>query len=224
MSDISLPRSGYTANRSPSAFAAAIAINGGVFALLLAIPAAEVIKEIYTPISVTNVRLRPLPPEAKKPEPKQAHKPMQTVIPQSKPIDTIVPPIADPSTDFIVRDVDPIGPIGGGQGILPDPTPPPSVFTKAKFNPRYADGFKPDYPPGLRREGIEGSVTVRVTIDERGRVTVVELVKTTDQRFFEETKQQALRYWRFEPARRDGIAVTSDQTMTVHFKLEDDQA
>ena len=63
---------------------------------------------------------------------------------------------------------------------------------------------------------------MRVTIDERGRVTAVELIKATDPRFFDETRDQALRYWRFDPARRDGVAVVSDQIMTVHFRLEED--
>jgi len=42
----------------------------------------------------------------------------------------------------------------------------------------------------------------------------------TDAAFFEATRTQALRHWRFQPATRDGIPVESWRTMTVKFKLE----
>ncbi len=62
---------------------------------------------------------------------------------------------------------------------------------------------------------------MRVTIDARGRVTAVEMVKASNPIFFEETKRQALKSWRFVAATRDGVAVESVQTMTVHFRLEE---
>jgi protein TonB len=223
MSDTSLPRQGYAAHRSPSAFAAAIVLNGGVFAALIAIPAAEVIRWVDPGIEVINVPINPPPPpnpvekEKAKVEPNRT----QRVTPQptlSDPI--VVPPIVETGGGFITG-VEPLGPVGTGGDILPIDPPKPPVLTKAKLDPRFADSFKPDYPPALRREGLEGSATVRVTIDERGRVVAVDLVKATDPRFFEETKEQALRHWRFQPARRDGVATSSEQTMTVHFRLED---
>ena len=72
----------------------------------------------------------------------------------------------------------------------------------------------------MRRDGLEGNVTVRVTIDARGRVTAIELVSASNPIFFEETRRQALRSWRFVPATRDGVAIESSQTMTVRFQLE----
>lgn len=222
MSDTSLPRQGYAAHRSPSAFAAAIVLNGGVFAALIAIPAVEVIRWVTPPIEVTNIPLpQPPKPTIDEPRPKTEANKTQFMKPRPTTIDPIVvPPIVETGGGFITG-VEPLGPVGTGGDILPIDPPRPPVLTKAKLDPRFADNFKPDYPPALRREGLEGSATVRVTIDERGRVIAVELVKATDPRFFEETKEQALRHWRFQPARRDGVATTSEQTMTVHFRLED---
>jgi protein TonB len=225
MSDLSLPRSGYANRRSPGALAAAIAVNGGAFALLIAIPAAEVIRFVDPPLRVREIHLPPLPPEAEKPKPQPTHDPAQPVVatPKAPETMTFVEPIIPTGGGMTLGGLPPVGTIEGTTIAPPnDPPRQPSMFVKARLNPRFADNFKPDYPPGLRREGIEGSVTVRVTIDERGRVTAVELIKADDQRFFAETRDQALRYWRFEPARRDGVAVVSDQTMTVHFRLEDD--
>jgi protein TonB len=221
MSDSSLPRQGYAAHRSPSAFAAAIALNGGIFAALIAIPAVEVIRWVNPPLTITHVPLPPPPKPTIDPTPKVEPNKTQFIEPKPTAIDPIVvPPIVETGGGFVTG-VEPLGPIGTGPGILPIDPPRPPVLTKAKLDPRFADTFKPDYPPALRREGLEGSATVRVTIDERGRVIAVELVKATDPRFFEETKEQALRHWRFQPARRDGVATTSEQTMTVHFRLEE---
>lgn len=223
MTDVSLPRGGYANNRSPSAFAAAVLLNGGVFAALIAIPAAEIIRIVDPPIQLIDIRAQPDPAPVP-PPPKADPKPTQHVLSLAQPRETtIVPPIVNTGAGFLSEGVEPLGPIDTGPGLLPVTPPPPSVFIKASPNPRYAGSFKPDYPPALRREGIEGSATVRVTIDERGRVTSVALVKATDPRFFEATQEQALRYWRFEPARRDGVAVVSEQTMTVQFRLEEDR-
>ena len=49
----------------------------------------------------------------------------------------------------------------------------------------------------------------------------VELIEATDPAFWEATRKQALKYWRFRPATRDGMPVTSDQIMTVRFRLAD---
>ncbi len=62
---------------------------------------------------------------------------------------------------------------------------------------------------------------MRVNIDETGRVTAVELVKATNRAFFEETREQALRFWRFKPATSDGTPIASQQVLTVQFDLED---
>ncbi|MEJ1973465.1 MAG: hypothetical protein WDM96_13690 [Lacunisphaera sp.] len=55
MSDLSLHRSGYATNRhrSPGALAAAIAINGGAFALILALPATQYVVD-HGPDLVTH--------------------------------------------------------------------------------------------------------------------------------------------------------------------------
>ncbi|OHT17736.1 Gram-negative bacterial tonB protein [Sphingomonas haloaromaticamans] len=72
----------------------------------------------------------------------------------------------------------------------------------------------------MARQEIEGVVVVRVLIGADGRVKAVEQVSTTDPAFFEATKRQALRAWRFRPATRDGVAVESWRTMRVKFEMQ----
>ena len=80
--------------------------------------------------------------------------------------------------------------------------------------------FQPSYPSRLARQDIEGVAVVRVLIGSDGRVKAVEQVSATDPEFFEATRTQAMRHWRFKPATRDGVAVESWRTMTVRFELK----
>ncbi|MBJ7378170.1 energy transducer TonB, partial [Sphingobium sp.] len=68
-------------------------------------------------------------------------------------------------------------------------------------------------------QGLEGAVTVRVTISAEGRVTAIEKVSATDESFWAATQRHALRKWRFRPATRDGVAVVSTKILTVRFTL-----
>jgi len=104
----------------------------------------------------------------------------------------------------------------------PDPLPLPApdpVFVSARPDPRAGD-MQPPYPTALARAEIEGKAEIRILIGTDGRVKMVELVSATDPAFFEATRQQALRHWRFVPATRDGVPVESWRTMTVRFQLQ----
>lgn len=224
MSHMSLSRSGYASHRSPSALAAAIALNGGLVALVIAIPVAQYVRTPVQPLITHDVRIQPRPiPDEPKPavKPTRTEKPIHQQQPDERP--TMDKPIIQlAGNDGVIHLVKP--PLideTGGIGTLPYNPPADPVFVAARPDPRYADTFHPDYPPSLRREGLEGSVTVRITIDDRGRVIAVEQIRATNAAFFEETKRQALKEWRFKPATRDGVAVRAEQTMTVHFRLED---
>ena len=217
-------RTGYAVKRhSPSVMAAAIAFNGGMVALLLALPSVQkVIQQGGDPFVTRNI-----------------------LAPQDPPPETIHEAKKDPlpfvrQTEQVKQQDDPYIPptvveTGGGQPftgsreqptiIIPEtvrvlPPPPAPVFNGATRDPRFADAFTPPYPIALQREGLEGSVTVRVTINEQGRVTACELVKATAKAFFDETREQALKRWRFRPATSDGVPVISQQTLTVHFQLD----
>jgi len=224
MSDLSLSRSAYANRRSPAALAAAIALNGGLVGLLIAVPVTMKIMPHDPPMRVYKVPLTPPPPPVADPPPQTAEHPVAQPRPQpaQPPRTTIVDPIVPIAGD---------GAIVGGEirldgadsgEILPPVVPPAGpVLVKASPDPRFAARFRPTYPPALRREGLEGSVTVRVTIDEQGRVIAIEQVRATHPAFFEETRQQALRGWRFRPATRDGVPVRSEQVLTVQFRMED---
>lgn len=224
MSDLSLSRSAYANRRSPAALAAAIALNGGLVGLLIAVPVTLKIMPHDPPMRVYKVPLAPPPPPVADPPPQAVEHPIAQ--PQPQPVQPPRPTVVEPIVPLVGN-----GPItgiesrleGDASGAILPPIAPPAepVLVKASPDPRFAARFRPAYPPALRREGLEGSVTVRVTIDEQGRVVAIEQVRATHPAFFEETRQQALRAWRFRPAMRDGVPVRSEQVLTVQFRMED---
>ncbi len=132
---------------------------------------------------------------------------------------TTVAPIVD-SGPTIPPPID-IGPLPPRQEPTPSlPAAADPVFLPASIEPSAMARFQPDYPPELIRADIEGSATVRVLIGTDGRVRAVEMVSAAHPGFFEATKKQALRYWRFRPATRGGVATESWRTMTVRFTIQ----
>src|SRR6201999_3474949 len=95
---------------------------------------------------------------------------------------------------------------GGGTGTLPTlPADPPRspVRREAQIDPRYRDALQPPYPPAEQRLDHDGEVRVRVPIGADGRVIGVDQLSASSPAFWEATRQQALRRWRFRPATED---------------------
>lgn len=162
----------------------------------------------YIRTIVTNIRDEPPPPE-------QLPPPQRTREQPTTPTNTDRLVDVDIGRGPVITSLPPIPDSGPISSIASDP-----VFVPATIDPAAMARFQPSYPSSMVRAGIEGAATVRVLIGSDGGVKSVELVRATDPAFFEATRTQALRYWRFTPATKDGIAAESWRTMTVKFKLE----
>jgi TonB family protein len=66
--------------------------------------------------------------------------------------------------------------------------------------------------------GLEGSVIVEITIDERGNI-VRKIVLQSLNPAIDNKVLAALEDWRFLPATRDGVAVPSKEDVYYHFPL-----
>ncbi|HZU22099.1 MAG TPA: energy transducer TonB [Terriglobales bacterium] len=64
--------------------------------------------------------------------------------------------------------------------------------------------------------GVEGSVIIEITIDERGNLTGTKLVQRLGYGI-DERVLSALQKWHFKPATRDGVAIASQQLCVFHF-------
>jgi len=77
----------------------------------------------------------------------------------------------------------------------------------------------PVYPADLRREGVSGVVMLKCTIDEQGNVTEA-LVEKSSNNAFEIPAQDAVKKWRFKPAKQDGNPVAIKVSIPVKFVCE----
>lgn len=78
---------------------------------------------------------------------------------------------------------------------------------------------EPAYPLRERRRGIESEVVVRLLIDQQGRVEDVQVVRGGGN--FAEVVLQAVRRWRFSPARHHGRTVKVWGLKTFRFELHE---
>jgi periplasmic protein TonB len=76
-----------------------------------------------------------------------------------------------------------------------------------------------EYPPEALRAGLEARVVLELSIDATGRVEAARIMKEEGEGFGAAAVRIARRYFRFRPARRDGAAVATRITFTVHFEL-----
>jgi periplasmic protein TonB len=77
----------------------------------------------------------------------------------------------------------------------------------------------PEYPGELRRDGISGLVMVKCTIDEQGNVIDPQVEKSSNAAF-EKPAVEALKKWKFKPAKQDGAAVAIKVSIPIKFVFE----
>jgi protein TonB len=77
----------------------------------------------------------------------------------------------------------------------------------------------PKFPEEMRRNGSAGLVTVSCLIDEKGNVTEPKVLKSSNDAF-SEPALEALKKWKFKPAKKDGAAVAIRVNIPVQFTVE----
>ncbi len=79
---------------------------------------------------------------------------------------------------------------------------------------------RPRYPEAARQRGIEGTVLLKVWVTEQGRVEAVEVSRSAGYQDLDQAAMEAVRRWRFEPARRGREPVAVWVLIPVEFKLQ----
>jgi protein TonB len=80
----------------------------------------------------------------------------------------------------------------------------------------------PDYPVLLRRQGIEGKVTLGLHVQADGTVGKADVVASSGNAQLDETAQSwVVAHWRYRPATDKGQAVAGSASATIVFRLAD---
>ncbi len=88
------------------------------------------------------------------------------------------------------------------------------------FNAAYLRNPPPRYPLVARRNGEQGTVTLRVLVSREGLPASVDVEKTSGFPPLDHAAREAIRSWRFAPARRGTQAVEAWVLVPVVFRLE----
>jgi len=83
----------------------------------------------------------------------------------------------------------------------------------------YLSNPKPTYPFSARKRGIEGRVTLKVVVDQTGGVTSLSVLNSSGHAGLDDAAVEAVRHWRFVPARRRGEAASGEAIVPIDFRL-----
>ncbi len=81
------------------------------------------------------------------------------------------------------------------------------------------DNPRPWYPRMARRRGMEGRVTLEVTVSPDGRVTAIRVQHSSGFRLLDDAALETVKTWRFLPARRGGSPVSGTVVVPIRFRL-----
>lgn len=91
--------------------------------------------------------------------------------------------------------------------------------TAARFDADYLKNPAPDYPPASRRMREEGTVYLDVNVTAEGRAGDLRIKKSSGYARLDEAALDAVRQWRFIPARSGADAVAAHVVVPVVFRL-----
>jgi protein TonB len=116
--------------------------------------------------------------------------------------------------------------IAGNLVQLPPPPPPPTPAPQGPVRisngmrvPRRVVNVDPVYPRVAQAAHIEGVVILEATIDARGRVIDVRVLRSMP--LLDQAAVDAVRQWIYTPTLLNGVPVPIVMTVTVTFKLQD---
>jgi TonB family protein len=98
---------------------------------------------------------------------------------------------------------------------------PPEALKVSSGNitpPRAISAPDPSYGREARKAKVHGTVMVWAVVDEQGRVPAIRIVRPLGMGL-DERAVDAIRGWRFEPAKKDGVPVKVQVNIEVHFEL-----
>jgi protein TonB len=212
--------------------AVSVAAHAVVFGVLPHFQRATNPSPVVLDVTVTKPEPLPVaPPEPEKPPPPPVRNPEpqrkpETMRPKAQPLPRPVerPPVlalpetpTPPEPAFTVPASKPAesprGPEQKPQGAGVPVTPP-------TFNAAYLRNPAPQYPLAARRSGEQGTATVRVLVTPEGLPARVDLEKSSGSMHLDDAAVEAVKGWRFVPARRGNEPVEGWVLVPIVFRLE----
>lgn len=120
-------------------------------------------------------------------------------------------------------------------GVMPAmiPRTPPAPATRERLRDSTADRkgvrkpvrpirtHRPPYPQVARKRGWEGTVVLRLTVNREGNVERVNIHKSSEFPDLDESAAQAVKAWRFSPAKDGEFPISATVDLPVRFDLDE---
>ena len=159
---------------------------------------------------------KPTPPQPeKKPPPKK---------PEIKPKKT--PPVVQKTPDFapVEQAVEPkptpeTPQSSANNNSKPTPSTTDEKFTEVNYKADYLHNPKPEYPLLAKSREWQGKVFLRVKVSSAGLSEAVEVDRSSGHDILDEAAIDAVKQWRFVPAKRGETAVASSVIVPIVFSL-----
>lgn len=119
------------------------------------------------------------------------------------------------------------GGVGSGTGPGAGPGRGGGVSTRRVYRsqdenvmrPVLLEALTPEYSDNAKSRRVQGTVRIKVIIDERGNVRVQNIVQSLDSEL-DLIALECIRKWRYKPAEKDGKAVAIEWYADVRFRLQ----
>lgn len=160
--------------------------------------------------------------DALKPPPKPVEKPVDKPKPVPKPQPVKKPPPPKPAPAPVAPAPTPAPPAP------PSPTPAPPAPAAAPGPVKESAAVSglaslgnppPEYPSLALRRSWEGTVVLRIKVLANGRAGSVEVTRSSGKAQLDEAAVEAVRNWKFIPAKRGDTPIDGFATQTIDFKL-----
>ena len=142
---------------------------------------------------------------------------IETPKPKAKP-KSVNPPAAKPITvaaaSSQATQVKKNSEIMGAEGSTPDIEP----FVGVRFDADYLHNPAPAYPATSRRLKEQGAVLIFVQVNERGDPLSVQLKQSSGYERLDQAALEAVRLWRFVPAKRGQTPIAASVIVPIHFR------
>ena len=101
---------------------------------------------------------------------------------------------------------------------------PNAVATRAAesepvFDAAYLNNPAPYYPSSAKKGGIQGKVLIAVVVKTDGTPLTVDISRSSGSSTLDSAALDAVKQWRFAPAKRSGQAVQASVIVPVEFKI-----
>jgi protein TonB len=101
--------------------------------------------------------------------------------------------------------------------------PAAALNTDADYKAASLNNPRPAYPLLAIRQGAQGQVLLLAEVLAEGRAGRIELEKSSGHALLDAAAMNAVRTWRFSPARKNGLLTVQTVRIPIHFNLKDER-